>query len=195
MAIIYQATLVPSKAEIVAAWLPTQPWFDGPADVAVPVAAYRFDDPAGEVGAESLLLDVHGRLVHVPLTYRAAELPGAERWLLGTLEHSVLGTRWVYDALGDPVYRAELTRVVLEGDTQVPMMVETPDGPVEREPSIHVRGSGTDGPVATRPEGPRGPDDLAVVRFLSPQVEVPPTGTLVGTLVGQDSTMLLASLV
>lgn len=195
MAIIYQATLVPSKAEIVAAWLPTQPWFDGPADVAVPVAAYRFDDPEGEVGAESLLLDVHGRLVHVPLTYRAAELPGARRWLLGTLEHSVLGTRWVYDALGDPVYRAELTRVVLEGGTQVPMMVETPDGPVEREPSVHVRGSGTDGPVATRPEGPRGPDDLAVVRFPSPQVEVPPTGTLVGTLVGQDTAMLLASLV
>jgi hypothetical protein len=195
MAIIYQATLVPSKAEIVAAWLPTQPWFDGPADVAVPVAAYRFDDPAGEVGAESLLLDVHGRLVHVPLTYRSAALPGAEQWLLGTLEHSVLGTRWVYDAQGDPVYRAELTRVVQEGDTQVRMLVETPDGPVEREPSIHVRGSGTGGPDATRPDGPRGPEDVAVVRFPTPDVEVPSTGALVGTLVGQDAEMLLAYLV
>ena len=195
MAIIYQATLVPSKAEIVASWLPTQPWFDGPADVATPVAAYRFDDPAGEVGVESLLLDVDGRLVHVPLTYRSAPLPGAERWLLGTLEHSVLGTRWVYDAQGDPVYRAELTRVVQEGDTQVRMMVETPDGPVEREPSIHVRGSGTDGPAASRPDGARGPEDVAVVRFPSPDSDVPATGTLVGALVGQDDELLLAHLV
>lgn len=195
MAIIYQATLVPSKAEIVASWLPTQPWFDGPADVATPVAAYRFDDPAGEVGVESLLLEVDGRLVHVPLTYRSAPLPGAERWLLGTLEHSVLGTRWVYDAQGDPVYRAELTRVVQEGDTQVRMMVETPDGPVEREPSIHVRGSGTDGPAASRPDGARGPEDVAVVRFPSPDSDVPATGTLVGVLVGQDDELLLAHLV
>lgn len=195
MAIIYQATLVPSKAEIVASWLPTQPWFDGPADVATPVAAYRFDDPAGEVGVESLLLDVDGRLVHVPLTYRSAPLPGAERWLLGTLEHSVLGTRWVYDAQGDPVYRAELTRVVQEGDTQVRMVVETPDGPVEREPSIHVRGSGTDGPAASRPDGARGPEDVAVVRFPSPDSDVPATGTLVGVLVGQDDELLLAHLV
>lgn len=195
MAIIYQATLVPSKAEIVASWLPTQPWFDGPADVATPVAAYRFDDPAGEVGVESLLLDVDGRLVHVPLTYRSAPLPGAERWLLGTLEHSVLGTRWVYDAQGDPVYRAELTRVVQEGDTQVRMMVETPDGPVEREPSIHVRGSGADGPAASRPDGARGPQDVAVVRFPSPDSDVPATGTLVGVLVGQDDELLLAHLV
>ena len=195
MAIIYQATLVPSKAEIVASWLPTQPWFDGPADVATPVAAYRFDDPAGEVGVESLLLDVDGRLVHVALTYRSAPLPGAERWLLGTLEHSVLGTRWVYDAQGDPVYRAELTRVVQEGDTQVRMMVETPAGPVEREPSIHVRGSGTDGPSASRPDGARGPEDVAVVRFPSPDSDVPATGTLVGVLVGQDDELLLAHLV
>jgi hypothetical protein len=70
MAIIHQATLVPTKAELVASWLPAQPWFDGAAQHVHPVAAYRFDDPAGEVGIESHLFEVDGRLVHVPLTYR-----------------------------------------------------------------------------------------------------------------------------
>jgi hypothetical protein len=127
VAIIHRATLVPSKAELVAAWLPGRPWFDGPAASVRPVAAYRFDDPAGEVGIESHLLDVDGRLVHVPLTYRGAPLPGAEEWLVGTMEHSVLGTRWVYDGPGDPVYRDEVTRVVREAGTQVRMFVETAD--------------------------------------------------------------------
>lgn len=142
MAIIHQATLTPSKSEVVAAWLPSQPWFDGTAADVRPVGAYRFDDPEGEVGIESHLMDADGQLVHVPLTYRSAPLPGAEAFLVGTMEHSVLGTRWVYDAVGDPVYRAELRRVVREADTQVRMFVETPDGPVEREPTATVRGSG-----------------------------------------------------
>lgn len=41
------------------------------------------------------------QLVHVPVTYRAAPLAGAES--IGTLHHSVLGQRWVYDAASDPV--------------------------------------------------------------------------------------------
>lgn len=195
MAIIHQATLTPSKAETLATWLSAQPWFGGTAEVTVPVAAYRFDDPAGEVGMEAFFVEVGGRTVHVPVTYRGAPLPGGDEWLVGTMEHSVLGTRWVYDAVGDPAYRAELTRVVREGGTHVRLMVETPDGPVEREPSIHVRGSGTDGPAASRPDGARGPEDVAVVRFPSPDSDVPATGTLVGVLVGQDDELLLAHLV
>lgn len=184
MAIIHRATLVPSKAELVASWLPAQPWFDGPAVSVRPVAAYRFDDPAGEVGIESHLLDVDGVLVHVPLTYRGAPLPGAEEWLVGTMEHSVLGTRWVYDGPGDPVYRDEVTRVVREAGTQVRMFVETPEGPVEREPTMQVRGSGgatADGAV---------PD---VVRFPSPG---PATdgATLTGTWPGQDEPVVLVHL-
>lgn len=145
MAILHQATLVPTKTELLAAWLPDQDWFDGPADGVTPVAAYRFDDPAGEVGIESHLVDAGGRTFHVPVTYRAAPLPGGERWLVGTTEHSVLGTRWVYDAVGDPVYRAELVRVVRDADTQVELVVETPDGPRHRAQTMQVLGSG--GPV------------------------------------------------
>lgn len=185
MAIIHQATLVPTKVELVAAWLPTRPWFDGPADDVRPVGAYRFDDPAGEVGIESLLLDAGGRLVHVPLTYRGAELPGAEQWLLGTMTHSVLGDRWVYDAEGDPVYRDEIARVIREGDTQVRVFVDTPEGQVEREPTVHVRGDG----AAEAGTGAR----VVVVRLPTPGAALP-AGSLTGTWSGQDEPVLLARL-
>ena len=184
MAIIHQATLVPSKADLVAAWLPGCPWFGRPATAVRPVAAYRFDDPAGEVGMESHLLDVDGRLVHVPLTYRGAPLPGAEEHLVGTMEHSVLGTRWVYDAPADPVYRDEAARVVREAGTEVRLLVETPDGPVEREPTMRVRGSGG-GPADGVPD---------VVRFPEPG-PVPADGVLTGTWPGQDEPVVLVRLV
>ncbi|GIG36880.1 CG0192-related protein [Cellulomonas pakistanensis] len=185
MAIIHRATLEPTKAELVAAWLPTQTWFDGPADVATPVGAYRFDDPDGEVGIESHLFEVGGRLVHVPLTYRGAPLDGAEESLVGTMEHSVLGTRWVYDGPADPVYVAELTRVVSEGDQQVRMWVETPEGDrVEREPTMRVRGSGGD------------PQDagVVVVRWPAPGADAPARAVLTGTWAGQDEPVALAYL-
>ena len=58
--------------------------------------AYRLDDPAGEVGMEGFLLtDANGHTVHVPLSYRAQPLDGAEEHLLETTQHSVLGTRRV----------------------------------------------------------------------------------------------------
>ncbi|MEI2826114.1 MAG: hypothetical protein V9F04_06650 [Dermatophilaceae bacterium] len=49
-----------------------------------------------------------------PLTYRSAPLAGADRALVGTIEHSVLGTRWVYDAPHDPAYVAELLRTIVD---------------------------------------------------------------------------------
>src|SRR4051812_8833691 len=99
MATIYQATITPTKLELLSAWLPGRHWY--PADDVKDlqrVAACRFDDPAGQVGVEILLVRAEGGpLVHVPLTYRAAPLEGAEAHLIGTAEHEVLGTRWVYD--------------------------------------------------------------------------------------------------
>jgi hypothetical protein len=186
MAIIHRATLTPSKAELVSAWLPSRPWFDAPSADAHPVAAYRFDDPAGEVGIESHLLEVAGRVVHVPLTYRGAPLDGAEEWLVGTMEHSVLGTRWVYDGPGDPVYRAEVARVVREGDGQVRMWVDSPEGPVEREPSMQVRGSGSGAAGA----------EVVVVRWPDPTTGEPADGgVLTGTWPGQDVPTVLVRLV
>src|ERR687893_260389 len=105
VAVIHRAQIVPSKAELIAGWLPSQSWWSGsPAPLDV-VGAYRFDDPAGEVGIEThLLRTADGAVLQVPLTYRGAPLAGAERHLVGTMEHSHLGRRWVYDGCGDPVY-------------------------------------------------------------------------------------------
>ena len=109
------ATLSPSKLELLAEWLPKQAWFNGdPADLER-VAFWRFVDPDGEVGLDSMLLASGGRVYHVPVTWRGAEL--AEGELIGTLEHSELGTRYGYDATTDPVYVSELVRVITEGDT------------------------------------------------------------------------------
>jgi len=188
MAIIHQAELTPTKAELVARWLPHQAWFAGPAATARPVAAYRFDDPDGEVGIESHLLDVDGRLVHAPLTYRGSALAGAEAYLVGTMEHSVLGTRWVYDAPGDPVYRSEVVRVIRAQGTQVRMFVETPEGPVERAPSMQVRGHGA-------PDGLDAEPRIEVVRFPDRDATtVPAAGTLTGTWPGQDEPVTLVRL-
>jgi hypothetical protein len=143
MALIHRATLSPSKIELLRAWLPGRPWGAGAGDVEQ-VAAYRFDDPDGEVGLESFLLRAgDGRLLHVPLSYRGAPLDGAEAFLVGTTEHSVLGTRWVYDACADPVYVAALATAVLAGGTQVEELVDEGGRLVPRDPSATVQGSGS----------------------------------------------------
>lgn len=94
MAIIHRATLTPSKAELLSGWL------SGEVEI---LGAFRFDDPAGEVGVEAFLVRVDDdpQVRHVPLTYRGAPHDGATP--VGTMEHSVLGTRWVYDGTTDPV--------------------------------------------------------------------------------------------
>lgn len=144
MALLHRADLVPSKLELLAGWVPRQPWFVGDEDAPLTsVASFRFDDPDGEVGVETLLVRAgDGPVMQIPLTYRNEELPGAEEWFLGTMEHSVLGTRWTYDALGDPVYRGELARVILTGDSQVELWIEVEGVMTLREPTARVVGSG-----------------------------------------------------
>jgi hypothetical protein len=150
MALLHRADLTPTKLELLAGWLPGRPWFQGSATAGVErVAGYRFDDPAGAVGLETMLVRAgDGPVLQVPLTYRDAPLDGAEQWLIGTAEHSVLGTRWIYDGCGDPVYAAMLARVIHTGGTQAEEFFEV-DGRREiREPSMVVTGSGTeDAPV------------------------------------------------
>lgn len=110
-----QATLSPSKLELLAPWLVQQSWFEGDAADLERVAFFRFVDPDGEVGLDSMLIASGGATYHVPVTWRGSELEGGE--LIGTLEHSELGTRYGYDATTDPVYVSELVRVITEGDT------------------------------------------------------------------------------
>lgn len=145
MALIHKATLKPTKLELVAAWLPSRPWFTGDPELRQ-VGAYRFDDPAGVVGLEALLLEGgDGAVYHVPLTYRGARLDGCEELLVGTTEHSVLGTRWVYDGCGDPVWATVMATAVLTGGTQADEVVDT-DGRLEpRASTATVAGSGSTG--------------------------------------------------
>jgi hypothetical protein len=150
MALLHDATLVPSKRELIAAWLPGRSWATGLPELK-PFGAFRLDDPAGEVGIEGILLrSVDGGpddaadpvVVHVPLTYRGAPLEGAEAHLVGTTEHSVLGTRWVYDAPADPVYVATLTATITSGGTGAEEYFEVDGRRRTRDPSVTVRGSG-----------------------------------------------------
>ena len=111
----HRATITPTKAELIAEWAPTQPW--GPsasADCAV-IGSFRFDDPDGRVGMEDHLVATDGGLLQVPLTYRDEPLAGAEHALISEMHHSVLGTRWVYDGLRDPVFVMMLAGVTMTG--------------------------------------------------------------------------------
>jgi hypothetical protein len=151
MALLYQADIRPTKLALLGAWLPGRSWYRGPAGATLTrVAACRFDDPAGAVGIETILVRAaDGPIHHTPLTYRDAPLAGAEAWLLGTTEHSVLGTRWVYDACGDPVYAAALAEAIRTGGGQAEEYLEANGRRERREPAMTVIGSGLAGPAAT----------------------------------------------
>jgi hypothetical protein len=98
------ATLTPHFRDFLPAWVARQPWYAGQEAPLRPVGFFRFEDPAGEVGVETHLLQANGTVYQVPLTYRPAPLAGGV--LVTTAEHSVLGTRWIYDAVTDPVWVA-----------------------------------------------------------------------------------------
>jgi hypothetical protein len=190
MALIHKATLNPSKLDLLTVWLPSRSWFTGDGPEIRQLGAYRFDDPAGEVGIETFLLEADdGSVLQVPLTYRGAPLAGAEEFLVGTTEHSVLGTRWVYDGCGDPVWATELCTTVLTGGTEVEELVDV-DGRLEpREATAGVSGSGTPGTrvapigrVSCHDVGPttvvRADDvEIVVVRVVGAEVDAPQTLT------------------
>lgn len=148
----YRASMQPTKIELLTAWVPAQPWFAGGAGLAA-IGAFRFDDPAGEVGIETILVRPgDGPVLQVPVTYRDAPLAGAEAALIGTTVHSVLGQRWVYDGAGDPAYLAAVATAALSGGRQAEQVVEIDGERVVREPTAVVAGSGTPGtPAATLP--------------------------------------------
>lgn len=139
------ADIVPSKQELVEAWLPSRPWAGGAGKVEL-LAGFRFDDPEGEVGIETIVWRTpSGDLLQVPLTYRPAPLPGADEHLLGPMEHTVLGTRWIYDACADPVWAAVVASTVLTGGTQAQVYVERDGERVDLPARLRVRGSGSPG--------------------------------------------------
>lgn len=117
MSVIYRTTMDPTKGELLAAWMPNQPWFEGDSTLSLRVVGgFRLDDPEDNVGMEMILVldetPVTPVLYHVPLSYRGAELDGASDALLGTSAHGILGTRWIYDAQQDPVWQAQVKALV-----------------------------------------------------------------------------------
>lgn len=160
MALLYKAQLVPSKLEALAGWLPGRPWA-GPVDAQpTQVGSYRFDDPDGAVGIETLLVrTAGGRLLQVPLTYRSAPLEGAEDALVATMEHSVLGRRWAYDGCADPVAVRALLGAVLAGGQQAVLDYDAGSGPLQRrEPTVRVAGTGSPGVAVPVVDGVRRSD-------------------------------------
>ena len=143
MALVHRATLAPSKQELVESWLTTRSWASD-RTVVGKLAEYRFDDPAGEVGVETILWHTDdGVVLQTPLTYRAKPLVGREMHLIGTSEHFVLGQRWLYDGCGDPVWAATLAAAILTGGIQAQMFFEQDGERVDVPPRMQVKGSGS----------------------------------------------------
>lgn len=111
-------TLVPAKLELLAGWMGRQRWYASKGSVPrlTPLAAWRLGDPAGEVGIETHIVHdaggPHPVTYQVPLSYRGAPAENLAHALLGTMEHGVLGRRWVYDAAHDPVYASQLLALI-----------------------------------------------------------------------------------
>ncbi|MGW0029788.1 maltokinase N-terminal cap-like domain-containing protein [Streptomyces sp. NPDC003314] len=160
MAVVHRTTMQPGKTELLAAWLPTRPWYAGGADGPRPVGAggFRLDDPEGEVGIEFMVVtDGNGPdavAYQVPLTYRPAPLAGAGHALVGTAEHGVLGKRWIYDGLHDPVL-VERLHALLDGraEPQDRNATDTPDPTVTVSP-LAPGGTGTGAEPVRVEEGP-----------------------------------------
>ena len=134
MSIIHRTTLVPSKMELLAAWLPAQPWYlhRGRKPELTKTGGFRLDDPQGEVGIEFMVVadGTRDRAItyHIPMTYRSRALDGASDGLIGTTEHGVLGHRWVYDGTCDPVFVAQLVALIQgEAEPQAQSVNDTPD--------------------------------------------------------------------
>jgi len=134
MAVIHQTTLTPGKLELIAAWLPRQPWYAaaGAEPQLDRAGGFRLDDPDGAVGLEFMVVtDSSGETpvaYHVPLTYRGAPFDLQAAALIGTAEHGVLGTRWIYDGAYDPVLAGQLLALILgTAQAQAQRVSDTPD--------------------------------------------------------------------
>lgn len=159
MASIHRTTMTPSKLELLTGWLPKQSWYVGDAETPelVKAGGFRLDDPEGAVGIEFMVVvDATAQepvAYAVPMGYRGAALEGGPgEALIGTSEHGVLGTRWIYDGVHDPVVMAQL-RALLRGEA-MPQHQSKSDTP---DPTVIVHGTGPDDGL-----------DVQVIRVLRP---------------------------
>lgn len=163
MATIHSTTMSPGKLELLHAWLAAQPWFRGTGrqPVLSKAGGFRLDDPQGAVGIEFMVVTDGSTdpaiTYQVPLTYRGHALASAAGALIGTAEHGVLGHRWIYDGVHDPVLVAQLVALI-QGDAepQAQSVSDTPDPSVTSQRvtdgAVTVTGS------AVTASGPSGTD-------------------------------------
>ncbi|MBV9448293.1 MAG: 1,4-alpha-glucan branching protein [Streptosporangiaceae bacterium] len=194
MAIIHPTTMVPGKLDLLAPWLPGRPWYVGEAAPRLTQAGgFRLDDPEGEVGLEFMAaIDDSGDepvTYHLPLSYRGAPLPGGDAALIGTAQHGVLGTRWIYDGTRDPVLIDRMFALLLgEAEPQAQSISNTMDPSVTRTITgnigtlpVNIAGI-ADGPRSTditvRAAAAAGPVMLRVNRVLRSSAP----GLMAGTL-------------
>lgn len=163
MAIIHHTTMSPGKLELLTAWLPAQPWYrqTGHQPELAKAGGFRLDDPQGEVGIEFMVVtdgSGYGATAYqVPLTYRACALAGDCGGLIGTSEHGVLGRRWIYDGVHDPVLLAQLVALIQgEAEPQAQGVSNAADPTVTGQPV--VQGSLTPVRPAIAVTGPSGTD-------------------------------------
>jgi hypothetical protein len=142
MARFHVATITPTKAELIADWIPTQSWGPDDSDGVEVIGAYRFDDPDGRVGMETHLVTAGGVTMQVPLTYREAPLDGAEGALITEMHHSALGNRWVYDGLRDPMFVLMLAAVAMTGQGEALGMAVYEDRWYIAPTNVRIRGGG-----------------------------------------------------
>ncbi|MFE5239268.1 MULTISPECIES: maltokinase N-terminal cap-like domain-containing protein [unclassified Streptomyces] len=173
MASVHRTTMAPTKLELLAGWLPRQSWYVGDAGAPELTVAggFRLDDPEGEVGIEIMIVvDTSAQrpvAYLVPMSYRGAAaeaIPGTA--LIGTSEHGVLGTRWIYDGVRDPVALEQL-RALLSG---------------EATPQHRSESDTPDPSVAVHPAGPEDGADVRVNRILrhAATAEGSPAGIVAG---------------
>lgn len=197
MAVIHQTTLTPTKLELLADWLPLQPWYvaTGRPLALAKAGGFRLDDPAGEVGIEFMVVTDQSAPApvsyHVPLTYRGAALLGAEPSLVGLAHHGVLGRRWVYDGTQDPVLMTQLMEL-LRGHVQAQAQSVSD----ATDPTVVACSTGTDLAdadlrIVRRPEpssaGPAPDDDDGTSGYVEASWQLPDGSPIRGRLVLVES--------
>jgi hypothetical protein len=119
------------------------------------------------------------------------------------MEHSELGTRWVYDGLGDPLFVTMLAGVTLTGQGEALGMVVLKDRWYVAPSTVRIRGGGwtpkvapVDGFEPTSSDGSRvvlANDRFELEVFRQPVVAPRPANGLTATWDGNADAVVLAA--
>ncbi len=151
---------------------------------------------------EGHLVTTEGTLLHVPLTYRDEPVDGADDALITEMQHSELGTRWVYDGLRDERYITMLAAAAMTGQGEAVGMAMH-DGRWHVAPaSVRIQGGGWSQQRVAIDNFERVSDDVSAVVFANDRFKltcfrrpVPgarPAMGLAATWEGQTDPVILA---